>query len=348
MKVMHVMAGAPTGGAENIFLESVLALADAGLEQCVVTRDNNDFRLKCFRDKGIETRTASFHNYFRWTTNRVIADAVKEFGPDVIEYWMGRAGTFAYVAKSGKQPVNVGWYGGYYKRERFKNCPYHVGLTKDLIRHIKEQGVDDAHAALIHTYAEFEEATPTNRATLDTPEDAPVLLALARLHWKKGLDVLLEAIAKVPGAYLWIAGEGPLEIELKKQSSDLGLDDRVRFLGWRDDRGALLAASDICVFPSRYEPFGTVTVDAWAAKTPLIATAAQGPKAYVDNEVNGLLLEIDDTEGLTEAIRRVINDKELREKIVSGGTRTYEDQFTKEVFVRDSLEFYNRVTKSAP
>jgi len=68
---------------------------------------------------------------------------------------------------------------------------------------------------------------------------------------------------------------------------DLGLESRVRFSGWRDDRAALLAAADICVFPSRYEPFGTVTVDAWAAKRPLIAAAAQGPKAYVTDGTDG-------------------------------------------------------------
>ena len=90
-------------------------------------------------------------------------------------------------------------------------------------------------------------------------------LALARLHEKKGLDTLLDATAKVPGLYVWIAGEGPLEAELKAHCTRLGLDDRVRFLGWRNDRGALLAASTFVAFPSRYEPFGTVTVDAWAA-----------------------------------------------------------------------------------
>lgn len=345
MKVMHVMAGAPTGGAENIFLECVLALDDAGLEQCVVTRDNNDFRLNCFKDRGIPTKTASFHNYFRWTTDKVIAEAVAEFEPDIIEYWMGRAGTFAYVAKSGKQPVNVGWYGGYYKLARFKNCPYHVGLTKDLVRHIKEQGVDEDHVELIHTYAEFEDAPPTDRASLGTPEDAPVVLALARLHWKKGLDLLLNSMAEIPGAYLWIAGEGPLESKLKAQCSELGLDDRVRFLGWRDDRGALLAAADICAFPSRYEPFGTVTVDAWAAKTPLVAAASAGPKAYVKNEENGLLIEIDDQEALTTSLRRLIEEPELREKVVAGGLKSYNEQFTKEVFIKDSMDFYNRILK---
>ena len=52
MRVLHVMAGAKEGGAENIMLEGVMALADAGVAQAVVTRTDNEFRLKAFRDKG--------------------------------------------------------------------------------------------------------------------------------------------------------------------------------------------------------------------------------------------------------------------------------------------------------
>jgi len=61
MRVLHVMAGAKEGGAENIMLESVLALADAGVSQAVVTRPDNEFRIRSFRDKGIRVETASFN-----------------------------------------------------------------------------------------------------------------------------------------------------------------------------------------------------------------------------------------------------------------------------------------------
>jgi len=344
MKVMHVMAGAATGGAENIFLESVVALAEAGVEQYVVTRDNNDFRLQTFEQLGIPVSIASFHRYYRFGTQRTINSAIERFQPDVIEYWMRRAGTFAprkYHAR------NVGWYGGYYQRSRFKHCDWHVGLTPDLLRHITDAGVPKDKAAIIHTYADFKSALPTDRATLDTPRDRPVLLALARLHWKKGLDVLLDALAEVPAAYCWIAGDGPLRDQLETQARLLGIEDRVRFLGWRDDRDQLLAACDIVAFPSRYEPFGTVTVDAWAARKPLIAAASQGPGAFVKDGQNGLLIPINDTEALIDAMRRMIANPALRQQCVEGGTRSFNELFTKEVFIRDSLAFYEKVKDTA-
>ncbi len=344
MRVMHVMAGADEGGAENIMLESVLALAEAGFAQHVVTRPGNTFRTGKFSEAGIGVDTASFNTSWPFPTRRVIAEAIAAFQPDVIEYWMGRAGQFAPAEHRAR---SIGWYGGYYKLSRFRNCEWHVGLTIDLLRHIREQGVSEARSGIIHTYADFQGAEPVSRASLSTPEGVPVALSLARLHEKKGLDTLLDATAQLPDLHVWIAGEGPLEAELKAHATRLGLDSRVRFLGWRNDRGALLAACDIVAFPSRYEPFGTVTVDAWAAGRPLVAADAVGPAAYVKDGVNGLLVPKNDPAALSAAIGRILYDKTLGPKLVAGGRASYEAQFTKAAFQRDSLAFYETVRAHA-
>src|SRR4029077_20346142 len=94
-----------------------------------------------------------------------------------------------------------------------------------------------------------------DRAPRAPPADATALLAPSRLHEKKGLDILLASLADLPGCIAWLAGDGPLEADLKALAARLGVAGRVRFLGWRTDRGPLLAAADICVLPSRWEPF---------------------------------------------------------------------------------------------
>lgn len=344
MRVMHVMAGAPEGGAENIMLESVCALAETGLQQFVVTRPENRFRLSTFADAGIGYATCRFNKTWPFPTRQKIRQSIARFKPDVIQYWMGRAGQFAPAAHRAR---SVAWYGGYYKLERFRNCAWHVGLTKDLLRHIREQGVDETRSVIVHTYADFEDAGPVDRSGLETPEDAPVALALARLHEKKGLDTLLDAAKQVDGLYVWIAGDGPLESALKAQAQALGIKDRVRFLGWRNDRGSLLAACDLVAFPSRYEPFGTVTVDAWAAGKPLVAADAVGPAAYVEHGVSGLVVPKNDDEALAGAITQVMNDADLAAKLVAGGRAAYEAQFTKAAFLRDQLALYQRVLAGA-
>jgi glycosyltransferase involved in cell wall biosynthesis len=338
MKVLHLMAGAPTGGAETYCVDALLALQSAGFEQMLITRKHTQ-RLDDLRAAGVKIVIAPFGKIFRGATRRALADAIKEFQPDIIQYWMGRAASYAAVGAH----RNIGWFGGYYDLKRYPHMDAYVGVTYDIARHIRNAGAPENKVFTIHTIADLPIAAPIARAEFETPEHAPLLLALARLHPKKGLDVLLRALVNLPEAYCWIAGDGPLKDELPKLARELGVADRVRFLGWRNDRAALLATCDVCVFPSRYEPFGTVTIEAWAAGKPLIVTAAAGPKAYVKNEENGLLVPIDDVAALQGAIRRVINDFALREKIVAGGRASYEAQFTPAVMVAAYQDLYARV-----
>jgi glycosyltransferase involved in cell wall biosynthesis len=338
---MQVMAGAEVGGIETFFFDAVCALAQAGLEQYAVVRPNMHVGLTRLRAQGIPNATAEFSTWWPWPTRHALRKAVSEFAPDIVQYWTGRAAAYAPETTARQ----VGWYGGYRRRKDFRSCTDFIGITPDLMRHLREQGVSGEHGALIHIFAEPQAVRPAERSALSTPKDAPLLLALARLHWMKGIDVLLKAMAQVPAAYLWIAGEGPDRAKLERQTARLNLCDRVRFLGWRTDRDALLAAADICVFPSRDEPFGAVTIEAWAAEKPLIAAAAQGPAQYVKNRESGMLVPVGDSRALAAAIRSVMQDETLRRTIIAGGKEAFRTKFTTRIFVEETLSFYEKVSR---
>jgi hypothetical protein len=344
MRVLHVIAGAKDGGAESIMLDSVLALADAGVEQAVVSRPDNTDRVQQIRDAGVPVTAASFDKVWRAPTAHAIATAEAALKPHVLHFWMGRAGTFS---RRRWRPRSLGWYGGYYKLSRFKNCAWHAGMTSDIVRNIRAQGVDEEHSMILSSYANVEPAAPIDRASLQTPDNAPVVLALARLHWKKGLDVLLKAAADLPGVYVWIGGTGPLEAELRALADELGVTDRVRFLGWRTDRAALFAACDVVAFPSRYEPFGNVTIEAWASRKPLVVADAAGPAATVTNGENALLVPKDDVDALRNAIKAVLDDAGLAHQLVEAGDRAYRMGYTKQAFVRNAMAIYERISLSA-
>lgn len=336
MRILHAMAGGAFGGAETFFVDAIKAIHEENIEQFVITRNNNDQKIEEIKKLDIPLEIASFGKLWRRPTRKIIEAAVSSFDPDIIHHWLGRAGSFSMKGNH----INIGWYGGYYKPERFSNCQHHVAVTRDIADHIVRQGIHAENVHVLHLYAEFETAKPVNRAEFATPEGVPLLLSLSRLHPVKGLDVLLEALTAVPDAYLWIAGTGPLEKELKEQMRALGLEDRVRFLGWRYDREALLAAADICVFPSRYEAFGAVTIEAWATETPLVAAKAVGPNAYISHGENGLLTEIDDPEDLAYAVNQLIQDQKLKSTIVENGLAHYRRNFTKDVFKKNVGELY--------
>lgn len=242
------------------------------------------------------------------------------------------------------QYLVVSRLGGYYKIKYFKSADYFTVITPDIRRHLMDHGVSGDKVRHINNFAETEKSFDAiNRAAYETPEDAPLLLALGRLHESKAFDTLLRALADVPGVYLWIAGEGPDRAKLEGLIESLGLQGRAKLLGWRSDRAALFSAADICVFPSRYEPFGTVFVQAWAHKTPLIASDADGPRQFVRHETDGLIFPRDDISALAEKINRLTGDKVLQKKLVDQGYSRYQQEFTKEKTVQAYLDFFREI-----
>ena len=174
-----------------------------------------------------------------------------------------------------------------------------------------------------------------------------MLLALGRLHENKAFDVLLAAMAQLPEVWLWLAGSGPLETELKRQAARLGVAGRVRFLGWRDDLPALAAAADLIVVPSRHEPLGNVVLEAWAQRRPLVAAASQGPGALIRTEQSGLLVPVDDAPALAAAIRRVLEEPGLAGRLVEGGWAAFQADYTEEKCVARYLALFEHLATEA-
>ncbi len=341
LKVMQVLAGGEHGGAETYFTDLVIALHRAGLDQLVVTRPHPT-RVARLRDAGVAVETAPFGRFFDFTTGGVLHRALDHYRPTVWQSWMGRA---SERTPAETEAVTIGWFGGYYDLKRFRHSRHYVTVTRDIADHVVAQGAPADRVHVIHTLADLDpSAEPADRFQHGTAPREPLILCLARLHPKKGLDTLLQAMVKVPGAGLWLAGDGELKQELGRQIVDLGLGGRVRMMGWREDRTALLKAADVLVVPSRYEPFGTVMVEAWGTDTPLVAAASQGPSKYVEDGVNGLLVPVDDVDALATALGRALTDKDLRARIIAGGRATFEATFTEQRIVETYLDLYRRIT----
>jgi glycosyltransferase involved in cell wall biosynthesis len=167
-----------------------------------------------------------------------------------------------------------------------------------------------------------------------------LLLAMGRLHEVKAHDVSLTALVQVPEAYLWIAGAGPQETRLKSMATALGVESRVRFLGWRTDASALYQAADICVFPSRYEPLGNTVIQAWAHGLPVVAAASQGPAALIEDGEDGLLVPVDDADALAGAVRRLLDEPMLRIRLVQQGSERVEAEFSEAAVVAQWRELF--------
>lgn len=338
MRVLQVMAGAEFGGAEAFFTRLVLALRRAGLHQRVVIR-NNQARAALLRAGGIEPVELRFGGPLDLWTRMGLKREVDSFFPHVVMTWMNRAtsmcpkGNFVHVAR----------LGGYYDLKYYRKCDHLVGNTEDIVEYLTAKGWPAERAHYLPNFVSAETAAPLERKDFYTPKDAPLLLAMGRLHENKAFDVLLDALADIPNAYLWLAGEGPKRAELEAQAEKLGIKPRVRFLGWRDDIAALLASCDVFVCPSRHEPLGNVVVEAWAQSKPVVAADSLGPGVLIKQGENGVLAPIDDSKSLAYAIAQVLADENLRSGIARHGRATYEERFTEDAVVAQYLEFFESI-----
>lgn len=345
-RVLHVMAGAQAGGAETAFVDMCVAMREAGVQVEAVLR-KHESRQRRLREANVKAHVLPFGGKLDLYTPYRLRGIIREFRPDIVQCWMSRAGqkTPRWTRASGCPPYQVvARLGNNYKLSNFPAADHYVALTPAIGDYVRGQGVAPDHVREIPNFAETEIVTaPVDRASLDTPADAPLLVALGRLHRAKAFDILLDALALLPGVYLWIAGDGPDRAALEAQAAQLGIEKRVRFLGWRDDRAALLQAADLCVFPSRYEPFGSVFIQAWAQKIPLVTTASDGPRQFVRDGEDARMVDIDDAPALAGAVRELLNDPDLAARLVEAGYRRYLSEFTKESCVNAYLDFYGTI-----
>lgn len=348
MKILQVMAGNNHGGAETAFVDMCIAMRDAGMDIEVATRAN-PVRVPALEAAGIKVHTLPFGGpldvFTTWKLGRIISN----FSPLIVQTWMARGSqktpNWKHV-KNKQRYLVVPRLGGYYKVKYFKSADYFNTITPDIKRHLVDGGIDPNRILKINNFAETEKnVVPVSKTDLNTPEDAPVILTLARLHPSKAIDVVLKSLVDMPEVHAWFAGEGPSRTELEKLAQDLGVADRAHFLGWRTDRSALLRAADICVFVSRIEPFGTVFAQAWAEKTPVIVSDADGPKQFCVDGEDSLMIPKNDPAALTQAVRKLLSDKDLSKKIVARGYDRYQNEFTKEKTVTAYIDYFIDILK---
>ncbi|EHJ48103.1 glycosyl transferase group 1 [Solidesulfovibrio carbinoliphilus subsp. oakridgensis] len=155
--------------------------------------------------------------------------------------------------------------------------------------------------------------------------EGPVrLVFVGRLVRQKGLDVLLDALARLPETAcfeLSIVGDGPLRRELAERARRLGLGDRVRFAGWvgRADMPELLREADAFVFPSRDEGMPNAVLEAMAAGLAVAATRIAGNEELVEDGRTGFLVPPDDPAALASVLTRLIGDRNLCWRLGAAG-----------------------------
>ena len=342
MRIAHVItANHRRGGMEVFLCRLAVAMQQAGVQQtiyCQPSHGDADDLAAYLQSHGITVVTNSLHRK-NWLGRWQLKNALKKFQPNVVLSWLPRA---AQLVPKGrwKHVAQVGWYRGLdcYERAEYMALP-----TPDMQKHFAELGFLAERIQVLPHFADLAVGKPLDRASLDTPNNVPVFLALGRLEPIKGFDIALQALTNVPDAYLWLAGEGVEEEKLKAQAHKLGIENRVRFLGWRKDVADLMTTADALIMPSRLEPLGLIMLEAWQQGTPVIAAHSAGPNYLIEDGVSGLLCAAEDPDALAMQMNLFIQEPALRQQLSAGGQAALNARFTAEITVQAYLDYFRTV-----
>ncbi len=157
------------------------------------------------------------------------------------------------------------------------------------------------------------------REKLYLKDDDLFLLAVGRLAYQKGFDILIDSMPALirshPHLTLNICGDGPLMTDLQAQISTLGLSDHIKLLGTCSNVAALLVVADIFILSSRFEGLSRAMLEAMAAGVPVVATRVEGVDEVIIDGVHGLLVPPENAHELSKALIHMVQHPEMRKKM---------------------------------
>ena len=180
-------------------------------------------------------------------------------------------------------------------------------------------------------------------------DDEKIIFYIGRLVFEKGLDLLLDAAAKILARQqkvkFVIAGKGPYAKHLHERAQQMGLYERFYFTGYIDDltRNALFSTADVAVFPSLYEPFGIVALEAMAAGTPVVVTDTGGLGEVVRHGKNGLKAAPNDPESLADNILWLLDYPEQAKALRNQAFHDLKSEYDWGKIAARTLEVYTEV-----
>jgi GalNAc-alpha-(1->4)-GalNAc-alpha-(1->3)-diNAcBac-PP-undecaprenol alpha-1,4-N-acetyl-D-galactosaminyltransferase len=364
MRLTLVISSLSAGGAERVVTIIANYWAEKGWQITLLTYDDGvtppfyelDSRIKHIpldlTGDSTNPLVAVWNNLRRVLALR---SAVRENRPDCVVSFLDQVNVLTLLATRGLRiPVIV--------VEQTYPPSHHIGRAWNLLRNRIYPGAAQVVGATARALSNFSPRIQSRACVIHNPVLSsppldkgpakrllarPALLAVGRLDGPKGYDLLFRAFARLKDRHLnWtltILGEGPMRHELETLGRQLGISNRVNFLGRVSNPYDFFAQADIFVTASRYEGFPMALCEAMACGLPVIATdCPSGPKEIIRDGVDGVLVPNEDVEALTSAINRLIEDEAMRQRLGSHATEVIE-RFSLEKVMRTWEELLYRV-----
>lgn len=375
MKLVYcISATHNSGGMERVLATKANYLVARGYDITVVTTDQRglppffplDARIRCV-DLGVNYETnngKSFLNklvhfpFKQWRHRRRLSRVLREIRPDVTVSMFCNDATFLPSIKDGSRKVLEIHF------SRFKRLQYdRKGLWRlaDVWRNRNEADVVarfDRFVVLTHEDSRYwgklsNIAVIPNAQTFASDAPAPLeaktVVAVGRLTYQKGFDLLLQAWAevcrRVSGWQLAIVGDGELRSALSAQAESLGLAGCVTFVPATKDVVAVYRDASVLAMSSRYEGFGMVLLEAQTVGLPVVSFSCKcGPSEIVNDGVDGYLVAPGDVDAMADRLVRLMQDGALRRRM---GARAFANaaRFSTDAVMKQWMALFDSLKK---
>ncbi len=225
-----------------------------------------------------------------------------------------------------------------------------IGVSQAVGKAMREGGIHSSRLSVVLSGIDPPpEVLPVKLAEeLRLPSDTVYIGVVSRLVIDKGHLFLLKAMLHTNcRVCCLIVGDGEERKRLEQFTRENGLEERVKFMGWREDSDAIMRALDVVVVPSLWEEACSLSLlEAMAASRPLIVTHSGGNAELVSDNENGILVNKNDVPALANAINQLAASKSLREKMGASGYARQRKLFTLERMVRDTESVYSKLIQT--
>lgn len=322
------------------------------------TNDNHEFEVI-----SIEKKSSIFADYF--SHPRQILRIIEKIDPDIIHIHGTYPPLSILALKIKKYPLIITLHGivgieskcslksklllknyifSYFEKKAIIHADVLISISESISNYCINAGAKEKSIIVIPNAVTF----PNITALVNYPLKHPCILFFGRLVKIKGIDILIKAISKLNKegfkGHLYIAGEGPQCRKLHKLVFELGLSNNVSFLGniIGDVKYSIIKSSDVCVFPSRYEAFGIVALEAMSMGKPVIVSNVGGLQSLVVDGYNGVIFPSEDINSLSECISSLIENSSLRIEMGNNGQR-YAKNFSWDLVATKTINVYEKL-----
>ena len=380
LKVMHIITRMVRGGAQLVVLDLLRRLDPERFDPILVSGVQTgvegslwgeiaELPIQAIRVPELVRDVAPLRDL---AALRTLGRVIAEHRPDVVHSHTSKAGFLGCAAARRQRVPGVvlsphGHILG--AGAQIPGVPYR-GIKRRLLAAVARRSSRHAHVVIAPNEAERDEGighgmwsaeksvtvpngvdtsryAPGERATarelMERPSDGIIIGTVARLTREKGVDVAIACLPRLPGVELVVVGDGPERDALVGLAEQLGVADRVIFHGSSIRVAELLPAFDAVLVPSRTEAHGMVAAEGLACQVPVVCSDVGGLRSLVLDGETGLRVPPDDPRALARAVRRIIVDTTLAERLARAGRAHVVRSFSLDGMVDSTAAIYEEL-----